>query len=42
MKEWSYTSTTPYLFIAWRLISNRDKFNFSTLGIDEVIAVFLN
>jgi hypothetical protein len=28
-KEWSYTSTPPYIIMAWCLISNRDNFAFT-------------
>jgi hypothetical protein len=25
---WSYTSTTPYIFMVWSLIKHRKNFNF--------------
>jgi hypothetical protein len=28
-KQWSYTSTTPYVFMAWCLISTRENFTFT-------------
>jgi hypothetical protein len=28
-KEWSYTSTTPYVFMAWCLAITRDNFTFT-------------
>jgi hypothetical protein len=30
-KEWSCTSTTPYVFIAWGLISTKDNFTFTLI-----------
>jgi hypothetical protein len=28
-KAWSYTSTPPYVFIAWCLVKHRDNFTFN-------------
>jgi hypothetical protein len=32
-KKWSYTSTTPYIFMAWYVISIRDNFAFYFFSI---------
>jgi hypothetical protein len=33
VNAWSYTSTSPYVFMAWYLVKHRDKFTFTFIII---------
>jgi hypothetical protein len=32
-KAWSYTSTVPYVFMAWYLVKHRDSFTFTFVAL---------
>jgi hypothetical protein len=35
-KEWSYTFTSPYVFMVWWLISTREKFTFIRVSVSRM------
>jgi hypothetical protein len=34
--EWSYTSTSQYVFTAWCIVKHRDNFTFTFNGLEDV------